>query len=148
MFPAQCLFPFERVFEAADGVLNLARYLVGLALRLQLGVTDRLADRLLDCAFDLFRRSGDPILIHDVFLQMPSKWFNNVVGPAVVFDLDQTIFPSRLSESAGGNLSVGSARPQHGLCVLLVRQADDRTASWKRRSTRTSAGSGRDDRRS
>ena len=57
------LFPFERVFdrvfEAADGILNLAFYLVGLALRLQLGVTDRLADRLLDCAFDLLRRSGD-----------------------------------------------------------------------------------------
>ena len=53
------LFPFEhvldRVFEAADGILDLAFYLVGLALRLQLGVTGRLADRLLDCAFDLLR---------------------------------------------------------------------------------------------
>ena len=28
------LFPFERVFEAADGVLNLALDLVGLAVRL------------------------------------------------------------------------------------------------------------------
>ena len=43
------LFPFERVFEGADGVLNLALYLVGRALRLQLGVTDRLADHLFDC---------------------------------------------------------------------------------------------------
>jgi hypothetical protein len=47
------------VFEAADGFLNLAFYLVGLALRFQLGVTDGLADRLLDCAFDFLRRSGD-----------------------------------------------------------------------------------------
>ena len=54
------LLTFERVFEAADGVLNLALYLVGLALRLQLGVTDGLADHLLDCAFDLLRRSPCP----------------------------------------------------------------------------------------
>src|SRR5665647_3118672 len=40
------LFSFELVFDATDGVLNLALYFVGLALRLQLGVTDRLADRL------------------------------------------------------------------------------------------------------
>ena len=59
------LFPFKRVFETADDVLNLALYLVGLALRLQLGVTDRLADRLLDGAFDLLRRSDDPVLVHD-----------------------------------------------------------------------------------
>jgi hypothetical protein len=42
------LFPFERIFEVADGVLNLALYLVGYTIRLQLGVTDRLADHLLD----------------------------------------------------------------------------------------------------
>jgi hypothetical protein len=65
------LFPFERVFEAADGVLNLALYLVSLALRLQLGVTDHLADHLLDCTFDLLRRSDDPVLVHDFFLLMP-----------------------------------------------------------------------------
>ena len=57
---SQRLFPFERVFEAADGVLNLALYLVGVARRLQLGVTGRLADHLLDCAFDLLRRSPCP----------------------------------------------------------------------------------------
>src|ERR1019366_4668314 len=66
---SQCLFSFERVFDAADGVLNLALYLVGLALRLQLGVTDRLADHLLHCAFDLLRRSDDPVLVHDFFLE-------------------------------------------------------------------------------
>src|ERR1039458_6317075 len=65
----QRLFPFERVFDAAYGVLNLALYLVGLALRLQLGVTDRLADHLLHCAFDLLRRSDDPVLVHDFFLE-------------------------------------------------------------------------------
>ena len=43
----QRLFPFERVFDLANGVLNLALYLVGLALRLQLDVTDRPADNLL-----------------------------------------------------------------------------------------------------
>jgi len=66
---SQFLFSFERVFDAADGVLNLALYFVGLALRLQLGVTDRLADRLLHCAFDLLRRSNDPVLVHDSVLQ-------------------------------------------------------------------------------
>jgi hypothetical protein len=36
------LSPFERIFEAADGVLNFSLKLVGVALRLQLGVADRL----------------------------------------------------------------------------------------------------------
>ena len=40
------LFSFERAFEAADGVLNIALYPVGLAVRLQLGVTDRRADHM------------------------------------------------------------------------------------------------------
>jgi hypothetical protein len=39
----QQVFPFERVFyrvfDAADGILNLALNFVGLALRLKLGVT-------------------------------------------------------------------------------------------------------------
>src|SRR5664280_2969692 len=61
---SQRLFPFERVFDTTDGVLNLAFNLVGLALRLQLGVTGRLSDRLLHCAFDLLRRSNDPVLVH------------------------------------------------------------------------------------
>ena len=60
-FHSRRLFSFERILEA-DGVLNLALYLVSLAFRLQLGVTDRLADGLLDCTFDLLRRSDDPVL--------------------------------------------------------------------------------------
>ena len=54
------LFPFEGVFETADGILNLALYLVDLAVRLQLDVTDRLANHLLDCTRDFLRRSDDP----------------------------------------------------------------------------------------
>jgi hypothetical protein len=63
------LFPFERIFDAADGILNLALDLVGLALRLQLCVTDRVADRLLYRAFDLLSRSDDAILVHDFLLK-------------------------------------------------------------------------------
>ena len=59
------LFPFERIFDAADGVLNLALDLVGLVLRLQLCV----ADRLLYRAFDLLSRSDDAILVHDFLLK-------------------------------------------------------------------------------
>ena len=49
---SQRLFLFERVFETADDVLNLTLYLVGIALRLQFGFNDRLADHLLACAWD------------------------------------------------------------------------------------------------
>lgn len=46
--PVSALFSFQRgfdcVFETADGVLNLSLDLVGLAFRLQLGVTGRLSD--------------------------------------------------------------------------------------------------------
>src|SRR5450759_359995 len=56
----QRLFPFERVFDAANGVLNLPLYLVGLALRLQLGVTDRPTDNLL-LASRLFNSSRCPL---------------------------------------------------------------------------------------
>ena len=56
------LFSFERVLEASDGVLNLTLNLVSVAFRLKLGVADRLADHLLDCALDLLLRSDDPIL--------------------------------------------------------------------------------------
>jgi hypothetical protein len=59
------LFPFERIFDVAGGVLNLALDLVGLALRLQLCVTDRLLYR----AFDLLSRSDDAILVHDFLLK-------------------------------------------------------------------------------
>src|SRR6185295_13062352 len=59
------LFPSEGVFKATDGILNFAFCFVGLAVRLQLGVTDRLADHLLDGAFDLLRRSDEAVLVHD-----------------------------------------------------------------------------------
>ena len=48
------LLSFERVFDAANGVLNPAFDLVGPAVRLQLGVTDRSAGRLFDGAFVSF----------------------------------------------------------------------------------------------
>src|SRR5664279_1240158 len=47
---AAVLFSFERVLDAADGVLNLTLNLVSVAFRLQLGDARRLADHLLDCA--------------------------------------------------------------------------------------------------
>jgi hypothetical protein len=67
------LFAFERVLEAADSVLDLARNLVGLSLRLELDIPRCPANNLLDSAFDLFCRSGDSVLVHDVFLQIPMK---------------------------------------------------------------------------
>src|SRR3984893_2104500 len=58
----------QRVLEATDSVLDLAFDLVGLAVSLQLGIAGCLADGLLDRALDLFRRSRDPILVHDFIL--------------------------------------------------------------------------------
>jgi len=57
--------------EQIIGILreHEALYLVVLAFRFQLGVTNGLADRLLDCTFDLFRRSDYPVLIDDFFLR-------------------------------------------------------------------------------
>src|ERR1700730_7459331 len=55
----------QRVLETTDSVLDLAFDLVGLSVRLPLGLACCLADGLLDRALDLFRRSRDPILIHD-----------------------------------------------------------------------------------
>src|SRR5271167_1229818 len=77
---ASRLFPFECVFDAANGVLNLALDLVGLALRLQLCVTDRLADRLLHRAFDLLRRSDDTILVHDFLLENPMARIDEIAA--------------------------------------------------------------------
>jgi len=53
------------ILQAADGVLDLALGLLGLAVRLQLGIAGYLADGFLDRAFDASRGSRDPILIHD-----------------------------------------------------------------------------------
>jgi hypothetical protein len=73
------LFTFERVFEAANGVLNFALNRVSLALGLQLGITDGLANYLLDCALDLLPRSDDPILVHNFLLQW--QFQKSILGP-------------------------------------------------------------------
>jgi hypothetical protein len=44
----------ERVFDAADGILNLALRLIGLSFGFQLGITYHFAECLFDCALDLF----------------------------------------------------------------------------------------------
>src|SRR5580765_3621726 len=59
------LFSFERVFETADDILNLAFQLVRLSLCFQPDIADGPAYGLLDFAFDDFRRSDDAILVHD-----------------------------------------------------------------------------------
>ena len=61
------VFPLDRVLEAADSVLNLSCRLLCLAVGLQLGITKHLAGDLLDFAFDLLRRSRDPVFVHDMF---------------------------------------------------------------------------------
>ena len=64
--------------EQIIGILreHEALYLVVLAFRFQLGVTNG-ADRLLDCPFDLFRRSDYPVLIDDFFLRYFSCRLNH-----------------------------------------------------------------------
>jgi hypothetical protein len=47
----------QRILQAADGVLDLAFNLVALAFGFQLGVTDDLAGRFLDCALGLLGRT-------------------------------------------------------------------------------------------
>jgi hypothetical protein len=51
------LLVLERVFDTADSILDLSCHLVGLALRLQLGIANHLARDLLDFPFDFLRRS-------------------------------------------------------------------------------------------
>src|SRR5665811_865447 len=65
----QRLFPFERVLEAADSVLNLASGLLRLAFGFELGVAGRLARDFLDFAFGLVAGTLDSILVH-VFLSL------------------------------------------------------------------------------
>ena len=43
----QWLLPLERAFDAADSILDLSCRLIGLAFRLQLGITTHLAGALL-----------------------------------------------------------------------------------------------------
>ena len=59
------------VFHAANGVLHFSFDFVGFALRLQLSVTNRLADRLLYVTFNFLRRSGDAIFVHNCFSAYP-----------------------------------------------------------------------------
>src|ERR1043166_2716161 len=56
------------ILDAGYGILNLAGGPLGLAVRLQLGIAHHLAHDFLDRAFDLFRDSRDPILVHDQLL--------------------------------------------------------------------------------
>src|SRR3984893_3575092 len=67
------LLPLERVFDSADSIPDLSCRLVGLAFGLQLSITKHLAGNLLGFAFDLLRRSLDPVLVHDFFLQDLAK---------------------------------------------------------------------------
>jgi hypothetical protein len=69
----QRLLPLERVFDAADSILDLSCRLAGLAFGLQFSITKHLAGNLLGFAFDLLRRSLDPVLVHDFFLQDLAK---------------------------------------------------------------------------
>ena len=61
----QRLLPLERVFDAADSILDLSCRPVGLAFGLQLSITKHLAGNLLGFTFNLLRRSLYPILFAD-----------------------------------------------------------------------------------
>ena len=94
------LFAFERVFQAADGVLNFAFNLVSLAFQLQLGVADGLAEHLLDCTFDLL---PDPTIRSLSMIFFLNSLANKVYyrGGIIVIDFNQPIFPGYLSFSGG-----------------------------------------------
>ena len=74
--------------------MNLAVYVTGLAIRLQLGVIDCLAGHLLDCAFHFLRRSGDPVPVDDFFLRDLAKPLNGrcweVVGSVFLWSQKRT----------------------------------------------------------
>src|SRR5271166_4265199 len=59
---------FQCVLQTADRILDFAGSLLDLAIRLQLLFANRLADRRLHRTLDLFRRSRDPILVHECIL--------------------------------------------------------------------------------
>src|SRR5271167_2453460 len=54
----------HRVVHPADGVLNLAAYLVGLPVAPELGVANGLADRFLGGARHLLDRTSDSVPLH------------------------------------------------------------------------------------
>jgi len=62
------LFALQGVFEAADGVLYLALGLVGGAFRLELGISDDLADHLLNGALGHLGRADDSVLVYHLSL--------------------------------------------------------------------------------
>src|SRR6202035_4125797 len=54
--------------QAADGILNLAGCLVGLAFGFELGVSGHLAGNFLDRTLGLFGGSLDPVFVHVALL--------------------------------------------------------------------------------
>ena len=61
---ADTLLAAHRVFQASDGVLNLAGDLIRLAFGLEFGVAEHLAGDLFDFALGLLGRALDPVLVH------------------------------------------------------------------------------------
>jgi len=125
-------FPLERILDAADGVLNLTLNFVSVAFRLQLGVADRLADHLLDCALDLLRRSDDPVLVHNCILRCAAlngriKLQRELMG---VVDLNQhysaddfriDVNDSGLSVNCVDRMDAGTLQDNQTCVTLLLR---------------------------
>lgn len=84
------LFFLDDVFDAADGVLDLAFEFISLTLGLQLGVTDCLANGLLYFPFYHLRRPNYPVFVHHPFPQL-SLLLDKVMSNArVVLDFNQS----------------------------------------------------------
>jgi hypothetical protein len=60
----------QGILDRTNDVLDLSLSLIRLAVNLQLGVTDDLADGFFDRALDLLARSDDPVLIHSSILSI------------------------------------------------------------------------------
>src|SRR5205085_10830367 len=71
----------QGILHAANGILDLAGGTLGLAVSLQLGIADDLADGFLDRAFDASRGSRDSILIHDHLLPLSMTTYSCFIGP-------------------------------------------------------------------
>jgi hypothetical protein len=59
------LLAAQRVFDAADRILNFASGLIGLAFGVQFGVAGDLANSLFHFAFYDLCRTGDAIFVHE-----------------------------------------------------------------------------------